>query len=403
MKQQPIRYINDDPQQGIMIDWEYIHKEFLKIGECKKYPDPLRCDVGQVGYIIDLSDRSRGKTSQKLILGLLLYVAYGIQLHVIRQSKRMTEPKVIKDMYKTVIENHYISEITEGRWNHIFYRGKRWYLCHVDDTGEIDEIDTDHCCICFGLDESDDIKSTYNAPRGDMIYYDEFISTYYGYDDFIRFTDICKTVIRSRKSPIIFMSSNTIDLNTPWFDEFGIRSEVQTMHMGDFKILSTDLGTHIYIEILAAEHSKIRHSVNRRFFGFNNSRLNAISGRGEWATDTYPHIPPYKETEPECVCNRVYLHYQGQYIHLKLMSDPVKGCVVHVTPATKTYDDSIIITADEPTTKNHVFGFCEQTTLQLWWQLYKQNRWLYTSNGLGSTIHSYVGFVRTKTEKMRGY
>ena len=199
------------------------------------------------------------------------------------------------------------------------------------------------------------------------------------------------------------MSSNTIDRNSQWFDEFGIMADVRDMHMGDYKILSTDLGTHIYIEILAAEHSKIRHTVNRRFFGFNNTRLNAISGRGEWATDSYPHIPSYGDDPPECVCNRVYLHYQGQYLHLKLMSDPVRGDCVHVTPSTRTHDDSIIITADEPTTSNHVFGFCENTPLQLWWTLYKQNRWLYTSNGLGSSVHSYVGFVRSKMEKMRGY
>lgn len=402
MKPQKIKYIDNDPALGIVIDWKMIHKALLSTGKCRNYPDPLRADPAQVGYILDMSDRSRGKTTQKLVLGLLLYIAYGIDLQLIRQAKRMTEPKMIRNMYDTLIELHLIEEITEGRWNSIFYRGKRWYLCLLGDDGQIIEADDHHCTICFGLDESDDLKSTYNAPRGDMIYYDEFISRDYGYDDFIRFTDICRTIIRDRKSPIIYMSANTIDKNSPWFDELGIRSEIETMHMGDTKVLATDLGTHIYIEILGASNSRKRIDVNRRFFGFNNPRLNALTGRGEWATDTYPHIPSYDKNPPEIIKGNVYLQYQGQDIRLQLVRDPRLGLAVFASPG-RVHDDSIIITADDPSSPRHVFGLCHGTRLQLWWDLYQQNRWCFASNGLGATVRSYVGYVRSRHETMMGY
>lgn len=401
MKPQTVRYIGNDPANGILIDWKMIHRALLSTGQCKKYPDPLIADPDQVGYIIDMSDRSRGKTTQKLVLGLLLYMAYGIDMQVIRQSKRMCEPKMIRDMYRTLIELDLIPEITDGRWNSIYYRGKRWYLCTVDEDGSIVEADQQHCTICHGLDESDDLKSTYNAPRGDIIYYDEFISRDYGYDDFVRFTDICKTIIRDRQSPIIYMSANTIDKNSPWFDELGIRREVETMHMGDSKTLSTDLGTHIYIEILAPSTSKQRSRVNRRFFGFNNPRLNSLSGRGEWATDTFQHIPAHKDQPPSVISGNVYLQYQGQDIRLMLVDDPRIGICVHAVPG-RVHDDSIIITADDVTSPQHVFGLCRQTPLQLWWQLYDQNRWYYASNGLGATVRSYVGYVHSKHDIMHG-
>lgn len=403
MKPQQIKYIENKPELGIVIDWDMIHKAFLKTGKCKEYPDPLSADITKVGYIVDMSDRSRGKTTQKLILGLLLYIAYGIRLHVIRQSSRMTEPKVIRNMYDTVLSEGYIEIITEGRWNSIYYRGKRWYLCLVDDDGTILETDTHECAICFGLDESDDLKSTYNCPVGDMIFFDEFISSSYGYDDFIRFIDICKTIIRDRRSPIIFMSSNTIDLNSMWFDEFGCRREIESMRYGDQRIIATDYGTHMSIELLEPDRSHKRRKVNERYFGFNNPRLNAISGRGEWATDVYPHIPKRRDKEVTVLDNHVYLWYQGQYIHLTLVKDTQRGLCVHVTPATRVHDDSIILSAEEPESERHLFGFGKGTALDFWWKLYYENRWFYIHNGMGSTIHSYVGYVKSKHEKMEGY
>ena len=400
-KESPM-YGKEDPALGIVIDWKMIHKALLKTGKCRFYPDPLKADISKVGYIVDISDRSRGKTTQKLVLGLLLYVAYGIELQLIRQNSRMIEPKLMKNMYKTVIEEHLIEEITEGRWNHIYYWGKRWYLCLTDEDGKIIETDTGHCTFCCGLDESYDLKSTYNAPRGDMIFFDEFIGNSYGYDDFTNFIDICKTIIRDRQSPIVYMSSNTIDLNSQWFDEFGCRREVEGMRYGDYKVLSTDIGTHMYIELLYPDESEKRKKVNTRFFGFDNPKLNAISGRGEWATDVYPHIPK-RAGEMTVINNQVYLRYQGNDIHLTLCEDQERGLCVLVTPATRTHDDSIILMAEEPTSRNHLFGFGKGTVVDIWWRLYYQNRWLYTTNGMGATIHSYVGYVKSKIDKLEGY
>lgn len=395
-------YGKEDPALGIIIDWKMIHKAFLKTGHCKDYPDPLKADISKVGYIVDMSDRSRGKTTQKLVLGLLLYVAYGIQLQLVRQNSRMIEPKLLRDLYKWVLEFDYIKEITEGRYNSIYYRGKRWYLCLIDEDGTVLETDPNHCCFCCGLDERYDLKSTYNAPTGDMIFFDEFIGESYGYTDFVDFIDICKTIIRDRKSPIIFMSSNTIDLNSQWFDEFGCRELVEGMHYGDSKIMATDFGTHMYLELLYPDESVKRKAVNTRFFGFNNPKLNAITGRGEWATEVYPHIPKGSGKTAECICNRVYLRYQGHDYHLSLMQDDVLGEVVHVTNATRVHDDSIILTAEEPMTDHELFGF-GKGLLDLWWVLYYDNRWRYQTNGIGNTIHSYVGYVSQKLEKMRGY
>ena len=394
MPTETIKYHRNNPKYGIKIDWDLVRKHFKKLKVPKETYYPLKADLDKVGYVIDLSDRSRGKTTNKLLVALILYRLYGIQLQYVRQSRHEVEKRMLQDLYDVVIQNDYIEKIFDGEWNHIFYRGKRWYLCHVDESGEIDRKDLEHCTFCVGLDENDKLKSTYNAPTGDMIFYDEFISTTYGYNDFIRFCDICKTIIRERVSPVIFMSANNINLDSDWWTEFGIQKDVQTLHQGDFKYIETEFGTHIYIELLEPDISAHRQHVNTRFWGFNNTRLISITGRGDWATESFQHIP--EDDEVNTQFNRLFLYHADKYLKLKLVTHPKFGLCVYVTPATRTYDDSLILTCEDLTDPRYIFGYGEHTPLcKLLWQLYAQNKFFYARNADGALLRTYIGYVNT--------
>lgn len=405
---QKIRYIGGKQELGIVIDWKLVRKEWdrLKIPPEYEYPIPAAADPAKVGYIIDMSDRSRGKTTGKLILALILYKLYGIKLHYLCQVSSTAEPKMIRDLYDTVISCHYIIKIFGDGWNHISYYGKRWTLEKMDDDGKTIETDDDWCCICFGCDEAPKLKSKYNCPRGDMIFYDEFIGAYYGYNDFLWFTDLCKTIIRDRQSPLIFMSANTIDRQSPWFDEFAIRPEVEALSMGSHAVIATDLGTHIYIRIMAPDRSEKREKVNRRFWGFNSPRLNAISGRGEWATETFPHIPSVAADRErgdtvEQREGRLYLEHQGMLLRLRIMEHSRLGLVVYVSPASRLHDDSIVYTVGEITDKNHVFGTAKGTAAEVPWILYQRNLWYYSSNAVGMVVKAYTMAMVQCRQRMR--
>ena len=408
MKPQPIEYhINPDTGQpdqsmGIKIDWEIIRKAFKKLKIPDIYYKPHMDNIEHLGYIVDMSDRSRGKTTNKLILGLLLYCAYGIQLQYLRQTEDQCQPKEIGDLYQTVIENGYIERITEGKYNYIAYRGKRWRLQLIDDDGKVLETDPDHCCICLGLDEAPALKSQYNAPRGDMIFFDEFIGERYGYYDYKHFTDLTKTIIRDRLSPIIYLSANTINLHSQWFDEFCIRDQVERLQQGEHTETVTSLGTHIYIEILSPNTTEQRKAVNRKYFGFETSQVSAITGKGVWTTDDFPHIPPADEDKPvRILLNRVFVERQGRYMKLQLVQSEQHGICVYVMPATKTYDDSAIFTADELQDPRYVFAFGKGTGIGFFWELYLQGRFRYAHNAAGAFVKSYVSYTQTKLAAMR--
>lgn len=397
--------LEQNPQKlGIQIDWELVKKEYNKLGIPKDTYSPLKADVTKVGYVIDLSDRSRGKTTNKLILALVLFKLYGIILHYVRQRKSECERKMIADLYKTVLDHNYIEKIFGKTYNSIFFYGKRWYLCKIDETGEIKDKCEDNCTICIGLDESDSLKSTYNAPRGDMIFHDEFITSVYGYNDFIRFCDICKTIIRDRMSPVIYMSANTINKESPWFAEMGLEKTIQPMEMGNYEYVCTEEGTHIYIEILEENVSGIRDSVNKRFWGFKNDKLISITGKGTWATESYPHIPIYREDEdvkPRIIQNIVFISMNSKYVKMQLVKDEKRGLCVFVQPATKVYDDSLILTFEEIKSKREVFALGLDTFVKAYWKLYEQNKFYYARNSEGAFVKAYISYCRTKLQAMR--
>lgn len=398
-----VKYIDGDPQKGIAYDWKRIRREYKKLGIPAQYFYPLRADFSRCGYYQALSDRARGKTTNTIILGILMHEMYGTITHYIRTDKETIAPKNMKALLDTIIQNGYIQKITKDRWNSAFYYGKRWYFCNVDDEGNIIEKAPSHFMVCFSLDDSDRIKSSYNAPTGDIILYDEFISLRgYGYTDFIRFADMISTIFRKRQCGVIFMLSNTIDRNSPWFDEFCIRDIINIMQQGESRYIETDDGTCIFLEIMPADDTPQRITVNRRFFGFLNPKLSAITGRGVWAVEHYPHIVRFEseEEQPQILYNKLFIRQSGKLVKLQLVRNKI-GLCVYVIPATRTYKDSIILVNTDIQEKNEVFGFgARDSFINQFWRLYKANRFYYATNAEGALLKAYIKSIQEKQRMM---
>lgn len=389
-----ITYIDNDKNKGIKYDWKLIKKEYRKLKVPKGVYNPLKCDFVTHGYCVAMSDRTRGKTTNSLLVGMIMHILYGTIMHYVRNSPDMIKPKALKDLFQVILEFGYIEKLTEGRWNSCYYYGKRWYFCNVDDeTGKIIEKCPTHFMFVCCLNDADEMKSAYTCSKGDIIIFDEFIQlSGYGYNDFIRFSDICSTIIRKRLSPIIYMLSNTIDLSSPWFDEYAIRDDINTMQQGESRSIVSPLGTHMFVEILSADNTEQRENVNKRFFGFLNPKLAAITGKGVWATETYQHIPHNSEIDEHAniLYNKLFLMQSGKLLKLQLVKNPI-GLCVYVVPAKETYNDSWILTHGDIYDRRMIYGLGgKNTILAVYWKLYKMNRWYYNTNIDGELIKSYI-------------
>lgn len=381
-------FIDGKRTNGIIYDYPTIRKEFRKLKIPTEFYNPSKSPFDKCKWFINLSDRSTGKTTNWLLFGMTMNKLYGTVIQYVRQTNEMITPRNSKNLFDTILDNNYVSKLTDGKYNTIVYKAKRWYYAIADDNGEIIEQKNNHFMCMLSIDNAENYKSSYNAPYGDIIIFDEFIGKYYYRNEFVRFNDLLKTIIRDRQAPIIVLLANTIDRNSQYFNELEIYNTVQQMKQGDSEIITSERGTNIYVEILESgvKKQKTRSIVNTLFFGWKNPLISSITG-DDWAINNYQHIPQYNSTT---ILKRYYLEFNNTLLALDVRSCKELGIYVAVHRATRSYDDSIIFTIGEIDKSNKRFRFGFSNSDKRLWEMYKRNKFYYASNDLGSLLDNYV-------------
>ena len=113
-----------------MIDWVKVRKECKRLGIFPKgFWNPLHCNFEECGIQMLLSERSVGKTTGILLVGMVLNSLYGVRIHYIRNTKNMLRESIVSDLFSTIISCGYVSKVTNGKYNSIRYvkNERKWY------------------------------------------------------------------------------------------------------------------------------------------------------------------------------------------------------------------------------------------------------------------------------------
>lgn len=387
-----IEYINDNPLDGINYDFDLIRKEYKKLGCPKNVYSPLHLPFEKAKWFVTLSERSRGKTTNLLLLGMCFYKLYGTGICYLRSSEHMIVPKVSRDMFSNIISWGYVEKLTDGKYNTVIYKSRRWFYARINEEGEIEEKDLEPFCIMLAIEKNEDYKSVLET-KNDFIIFDEFIERTYYQLNFVMLCDLIKTIGRDRKSPLIFLAANTIDYNSPYFSELEIRERVQKMLQGDSDLITTPRGTKVYVEILGkkvAKANKKQKELNKLYYGFSNPKLASITGDTTWAIDNYPHPPKKFKT----IERRRYIYYNDKYIALDICQTEDGIIFINCHFATNTYEDSIIYSLDFHADINHRYGFGNSKKDKWLFKKYEENLFTYADNSLGSMVEKYIMNVR---------
>lgn len=371
------------------IDFKKIRREYKKLHCPSDTYNPNTIPFETCKWSVIISDRSRGKTTNLLLYGLVMNKLYGTVIQYIRTHEENIVKKNSQDLFETVVHFRYVERITDGEYDTIMYDRRRWYYAKYDENGDIEKKSATPICMMLSVDKNQTYKSVYNAPLGDFILYDEFIEKYYYPNEFVNFVDLVKTICRDRTSPVIVLCANSIDKNSPYFKELEINREITDVHMGENKIITTELGTKIYFEILEpvkGELSKVRRTVNRLYYGFKNSKLSSITGDETWAIDIHPH-PPDEFTK---LSNNHYIAYNDKLYQLELCITPDRMMFVNVHEGKATHDDSVIYTLDEIPDLRHRYKLGHSKLDRIIWDLYDKNRFTYVYNDIGDVVARYV-------------
>lgn len=394
-------FIDGKEERGLLYDLRAIKKVYDSLGIPKEFFQLPWSALSNDKIIIELSERSTGKTTNWLLFGLCMNKLYGTVIQYIRATENMLSPSFsekLVEVIRSYKEGEYIKKLTDGKYNSIYYHWRQYFYCLVED-GKIIEKSEEPIIQCLSVDRNHDYKSSYNSykNRGDLIIFDEFIGKYYRPNEFVEFMDLTKTIIRDRHSPIIVMLANTINLNSFYFEEMEISREVRRLKKGDKKEIITEGGTRIYVEIvLDDKRASEKRIVNNLFYGFKNPKLASITGGEVWAFENVPHIPD--QTNKVCLLNNLYLESGIDLLKIGVYSSDELDTHLEIHRATKTYDDSIILTLGELKDKRYIFGIGRNFLKKILVELIRKRHVYYSSNEVGSIFKDYLNRYRLEKD-----
>lgn len=261
-------------------------------------------------YNIIYGERSNGKTTAVLKYGLEKHINSGYveQLALVRRWEEDYKGKNGKQMFENIVNLGWVEELTNGKYNSIYYYSQRWFLCKYDENGNKISQQEDPFAMGFSLTSEEHYKST-SYPNITTILFDEFITrSYYLPDEFIKFQNLLSTLIRLRTNINIFMCGNTINKFCPYFNEMGLNN-IKTQKRG-----TIDIYTYGESELkVAVEYSDFptKKKASNKYFAFNNPKLQMIT-HGGWEIDIYPHLP--HKYKPKDVVYIFYIIFDGEML-----------------------------------------------------------------------------------------
>ena len=385
-----VKYLDNNKEHGIKYDFNLIRKEFAKLHCPESAYNPFKSHILKSGkWYVDLSERSTGKSTNWILLGMVMYKLYGTQTVYIRETVDMIRPAHSRQLFRTILEWDYVRKVTDGAYNDVKYASRAWYF----HNSEKDISAPEPFMVTLSLDENILNKSSFNAPRGDLIIFDEFVSRHNYANQFVDLCDTIKTVVRERDSALIVLLANTIDRHSFWFKELGIYEEIQRMDIDTAKEFTNKGGTLISIALMGKKANQMpehRKEHNRKFFGFLNPKLNAITG-GDWAMRIYPHPPKaLDDDKPVKISYNRYIRHNNYIMNLELYRSNELGLYVICHKANDTYPDSIIYTLEDISNKQERYKWGESKIDKLLYKLLKANKWYYATNMEGSLMDSYI-------------
>lgn len=403
IKREKIKYINNDIQNGIVVDWAKAKKYFKQLNVPADVWTPLHIDFNKSDWNIELSKRSRGKSTNNILFGLILWQMYGCDISYIRTTDEELKLVFVRKMFRVINQYGYISAITNEEYNQVYYHNKAFYLCYVDEEGNRLNIQKEPFMTVLSLTMSEDAKSTLNMPLCVWIIFDEFIKDDYRLDEFIALCQLVSSIKRDRWIIKVNMASNLIDLYSPYIDELGIREVLEDMKNGTRSYMSAPNGARLYVEyiedIATVKDTKLLAEVKERnrltkiMFGFSNPKLNSIVGGG-WQVNNYAHLPKRQEEEERKILYRdIYLYFRNKIICLELSYSDVLGYYVNCREyfGIPRYN-SIKFKLSEPLSPYEFYGVGlvnNRFHIKLW-GLYVQHRFFYSNNTIGKAVESYI-------------
>lgn len=340
-------------------------------------------------YHLIIGERSNGKTYASLAYGLTNYVKYGKQFALVRRYQDDFVGKRGQVMFDGHVSNGFVSKLTNGQYNSIYYYASKWYLSYYDEATNDRKNDNTPFAYAFSISGMEHDKST-SYPNITTIIFDEFITrTSYLTDEFVLFMNVCSTIIRNRTDVKIFMLGNTVNKYCPYFAEMGLK-HVREQNKGTIDIYTYGDNSKLKVAVEYCLPNK-KGKPSDDYFAFDNPKLSMITG-GEWEIDIYPHCPI--KYNPKDILFLFFIIFDDTILQCEVVSiDSHNFIFIHEkTTDIKNTDTDLIITPTWSSKPNYVRNMYK-SNLRVVHNIvnyFKTDKVFYSTNTVGEVVRNYI-------------
>lgn len=339
-------------------------------------------------YNIIFGERSNGKTYATLKYGLERYIKTGEQMAYIRRWREDLRGKRAESLFANHVANGLIEELTNGKFNEVFYLSNKWFLSYYDSEKNKRYPDSTPFCFGFCLSEQEHEKSS-SYPNVTTIVFDEFLTRrIYLPDEFMLFMNLLSTIIRNRDNVKVFMLGNTVNKFCPYFQEMGLK-QVGIMEQGTIDIYRFgEHGATVAVEYCA---TIVKQKASNKYFCFDNQNLQMITG-GKWELAVYPHLP--RKYKPKDVLFVFYIQFNDSILQGNIIQvDNDCFCYIHQkTTPIKDTDNSLIYSLEmngKPNYKRKLISNASYVEQQVS-KFFATDKVFFQNNEVGEIVRNYL-------------
>lgn len=339
-------------------------------------------------YNIIFGERSNGKTYAALKYGLERYIKTGEQMAYIRRWREDLRGKRAENLFANHVANGLIEELTDGKFNEVFYLSNKWFLSYYDKDKNKRYPDSAPFCFGFCLSEQEHEKSS-SYPNVTTIVFDEFLTRrIYLPDEFMLYMNLLSTIIRQRDNVKVFMLGNTVNKFCPYFQEMGLKN-VGVMEQGTIDIYR--FGEHGATVAVEYCDTIVKQKASNKYFCFDNQNLQMITG-GKWELAVYPHLPcKYK---PKDVLFVFYIKFNDAILQGNIIQVGDENfCYIHQkTTPIKDEDNSLIYSLEmngKPNYKRKLISNASYVESQVS-RYFATDKVFFQNNEIGEIVRNYL-------------
>lgn len=386
-----LKFIDNDPNLGIDYDWDLIAKTYKSLGVPPEYDITEILPLGNnaLKWYIANSERSVGKTTNVLLVGMCMYALYGTVTQLIRHT--IDKASYYETLFDTIVaynQGQYIKKLTNDEYDSVKYHWKAFYYQRREKNGKYTRAD-DPFCVSLAADECYNLCSFYEAPRGDWIVLDECFNETNKPEEFVHFCHLVKTIVRERISDKIIVLGNNLDINNIWYRQLMIHNEVRKLRKGQSKIVKTSEGMPIFVAFMENRLPQKRRVFNKLHFGFNNPQLNAITGNGNWNVKMYPQACMLKERER--ICRGIFFSYHDDLFLEAEFVNSKSGVYILIHPSLESTSrqGEVLYTLLFPNADNELYFGHDKLSRKII-DFIRKKRVVYADNETGDLFAKYI-------------